>query len=70
MSTRHRGHVSTIRTSKNHPAALHYRFYNHTIEDVTITIVDKEQDKNRRLRLYESWIMLLDTLTPKGLNGR
>ena len=70
MNTRCRGHVSTIRTSKDHPVALHYRSYNHTTEDFTITIIDKEQDKNRRLRLEESWITLLDTLTPKGLNGR
>ena len=61
MNTRCRGHVSTIRTSKDHPVALHYRSYNHTIEDFTITVVDKEQDKNRRLRLEESWITLLDT---------
>ena len=70
MNTRCRGHVSTIRTSKDHPVALHYRSLNHTIEDFTITVVDQEQDKNRRLRLEESWIPLLDALTPKGLNGR
>ena len=70
MNTKCRGHVSTIRTSKDHPVAFHYRSYNHTIEDFTITVVDKEQEKNRRLRLEESWITLLDTLTSKGLNGR
>ena len=70
MNTRCRGHISTIRTSKDHPVALHYTSYNHTTEDFTITIVDREQDKNRRLRLEESWFTLLDTLTPKGLNGR
>ena len=70
MNTRCRGHVSTIKTSKDHPVALHYRSYNHTTEDFTITAIDKDQDKNRRLRLDESWITLLDTLTPKGLNGR
>ena len=70
MNTRCRRHVSTIKTSKDHPVALHYRSYNHTTEDFTITVIDKDQDKNRRLRLEESWITLLDTLTPKGLNGR
>ena len=70
MNNRCRGHISTIRTSKEHPVALHYRSYNHTTEDFTITIVDREQDKSRRLRLEESWITLLDILTPKGLNGR
>ena len=70
MNTRCRGHVSTIRTSKDHPVALHYRSYNHTAEDFIITIIDMDQNKNGRLRLEESWITLLDTLTPKGLNGR
>ena len=65
-----RGHVSTIRTSKDCPVALHYRSYNHTIEDFTITVVDKEQEKNRRLKLEELWITLLDTVTPKGLKGK
>ena len=69
MNTRCRGHISAIRTSKDHPVALHYRSYNHTTDDFTITIVDKEHDKNKRLRLEESWMILLDTLTPKGLNG-
>ena len=70
MNTRCRGHVSTINTSKDHPVAIHYRSYNHTTEDFTISIIDSDKDKNRRLRLEEAWITLLDTLTPKGLNGR
>ena len=70
MNTRCRGHISTIRTSKDHPVAVHYRSYNHTTEDFNITVIDKEADKNRHLRLEESWIILLDTLAPKGLNGR
>ena len=32
--------------------------------------VKKETDKNGRLRLAESWMTLLNILTPKGLNGR
>ena len=70
MNIRCRGHVSTINTSKDHPVAIHYRSYNHTTEDFTISIIDSDKDKNRRLRLEEAWITLLDTLTPKGLNGR
>ena len=70
MNTRCGWHVINIRTSKDHTVALHYRSYNHTIEDFTITVVDTEQNKSRRLRLEESWITLLDTLTPKGLNGK
>ena len=65
-----RGHESSIRTEKDHPAAIHYRSYHLTIDDYSITIVDKESNKNRRLRLEESWMNLLNTLTPRGLNGR
>ena len=70
MNTRCRGHISTIRTSKDHPVAVHYRSYNHTTEDFNITVIDKEADKNRCLRLEEYWLILLDTLSPKGLNGQ
>ena len=31
-----------IRTEKDHPVAIHYRSCNHTIDDYSITIVDKE----------------------------
>ena len=48
-----KGHVSSTRTEKDHPVAIHYRSYNHTIDDNSITIVDKEPDKNRSLRLEE-----------------
>ena len=70
MNNRYRGYESSIRTQKDHQVAIHYRSYNHTIDDYSITNVDKEPDKNRRLRLEESWITLLHTLTPKGLNDR
>ena len=70
MNCRCRGHESSIRTEKDHPVAIHYRSYNHTIDDYSITIVDKEKNKNRRLRLEESWMTLINTLTPKALNGR
>ena len=70
MNSRCRGHESSIRTEKDHPVAIHYRSYNHTIDDYPITIVDKEGNKNRKLRLEEAWMTLLNILTPKGLNGR
>ena len=70
MNCRCRGHESSIRTNKDHPVAIHYRSYNHTIDDYSITIVDQEKDKNRRLRLEEAWMTLLNHLTPRGLNGR
>ena len=31
MNTRCRGDVSTIKTSNDHPVALHYKSYNHTL---------------------------------------
>ena len=70
MNNRCRGHESAIRTEKDHPVAIHNRSHNHPIYDYSITIVDKETDKNRRLRLEESWMTLLNTLTLKGVNGR
>ena len=70
MNSRCRRYESSIRTEKDHPVDIHYRSYNCTIDDYSITIVDKESNKNRRLRLEESWMTLLNTLTPTGLNGR
>ena len=40
----------------------------HSPTSYTIKIVGQEEDKNRRLRLEESWIHILDTIEPKGLN--
>ena len=69
INNRCRGHGNSIRAEKNHPVAIHYRSYNHTIDNYSITTVYTEPDKNRRPRLQESWMTLLSTLTPKGLNG-
>ena len=45
MNVRCREHENSIRTSRDYPVAVYYRSYNHTIEDFTITIVAKEEDK-------------------------
>ena len=45
MNSRCRGYESFIRRENDHPVAIHYRSYNHTIDDYSITIVDKETDK-------------------------
>ena len=51
MNSRYRGHECSIRTEKDHPVAIHYRSYNHIIDDYSITIVNKESNKNRRLKI-------------------
>ena len=51
MNNRCTGHESSIITEKNHPVAIHYRSYNHTMDDYSITMVDNEPDKNRRLKI-------------------
>jgi hypothetical protein len=70
LNTRFRGHESAIRTKQLHPVAQHYNTNNHTEEAYTVTVLDKENDKNKRLRLEETWMVLMDTLQPKGLNVR
>ena len=47
-----------------------YKSYNHTSEDYIVCAIDKGSDKNKRLRLEEAWIILLDTLYLQGLNSR
>ena len=46
----------------------HFTLENHSPTSYTVKIVGQEEDKNKRLRLEESWIHLLDTFQPKGLN--
>jgi hypothetical protein len=70
LNQRCRGHESTIRTNKEHPVADHYNTNNHTPESYSITAIDREPDKNRRLRLEDAWMILMQTLHPYGLNAR
>jgi hypothetical protein len=70
LNTRCRGHESAIRTNQLHPVAKHFNTANHTPESYSITAIDRERDKNKRLRLEESWMILMDTLHPYGLNAR
>ena len=49
MNVRCKGHESSIRTEKNHPVAIHYRSYNHAIDDYSINIVDKENKETEDL---------------------
>ena len=68
VNARFRVHESFIRTKKENNIAEHFNMSHHTPTSYTIKIVEQEEDKNRRLRLEESWIHLLDTIEPKGLN--
>ena len=54
MNCRCRGHESSIRTNKDHPVAIHYRSYNHIMDDYSITIVDKEKNKKQKTKIRRS----------------
>ena len=73
LNVRTRGHESSMRGMNDSPVLKHYRSYNcnnHIIKDCVICAGNKETDNNRRFRLEETWMILLDTLSPKGLNSR
>ena len=63
-----RVHESFIRTNKENNIAEHFNTENHTPTSYTIKTVGQEVDNNKRLCLEESWIHLLDTIQPRGLN--
>ena len=65
-----RGHENDMRYAKDKATAIHYRSYNHTAEDYIVQAIDYQEGKNERLRLEEAWMVLLDTIYPKGLNQR
>ena len=48
----------------------YYKGYNHTSDDYIVTAIAKEIDYNKRLRLEDAWIFLLQSMYPKGLNSR
>ena len=54
MNSRCREYKSSFRTEKDNPVAIYYISYNHTIDDYSITIVDKESNRSKRLRFEES----------------
>ena len=64
------GHESNMRGDNDNTVSRHYKEYNHTSEDYTVIAIDKETDYNKRLRLEEAWILLLESMYPKGLNIR
>ena len=70
INIRCRGHDGNIWNMTDNPVTNCYGSDNHTIENYMICAVDKERDKNRRSRLEETLMILVDTLCPKGLNSR
>ena len=70
LNGRCRGHESNMRSNSDNIVSTHYKQYNHTSEDYIDTAIDKETDYNKRLRLEEAWMILLETMYPKGLNSR
>ena len=73
VNNRLRGHESHIRNYLNHPGnpvAQHFGINVNEATAYTIEILDQEAHKNKRLRLEESWIYLLKSLTPSGLNTK
>ena len=68
LNKRFRTHESVIRSNSENNIAEHFNLINHSPISYTVKIVGQEEDKNKRLRLEESWIHLLDTFQPKGLN--
>ena len=58
-----------MRSNNDNKVSTHYKQYNHTSEDYIVITIDKETDYNRRLRLEEAWMILLETMYPEGLNS-
>ena len=67
LNARFRLHESMINTRKENPVANHFNKEDHSGNrwDYKIHIVGQESSKNRRIRLEESWMLLLNTHYPK-----
>ena len=73
VNNRLRGHESHIKNYHKHPhnpVAQHFGINVNNAKDYKIIILDQDSDKNRRLRLEEAWIYILETMTPRGLNTK
>ena len=72
LNTRFRLHESMINTKKENPVADHFNEKDHSNNklDYKINIAGQETNKNRRLRLEEAWMLLLNTHYPNGLNSK
>ena len=70
VNERIRGHTHDILSKNQHkPVSQHFNKDNHSINDVTVIILQTTpSDVNTRLRIEESWIRLLGTQQPSGMN--
>ena len=73
LADRINDHLSTIRTKKSKPIALHFNLPNHSIRDFAITAIEKIPEGNNALnfRLLKecTWQNLLQTAYPLGINN-
>ena len=66
----HESHIKNYHKHPNNPVPQHYGINLNKAKEYNIIILDQEVDKNRRLRLEEAWIHILETMTPRGLNTK
>ena len=73
INLRMRGHESNIRNWRKHernPIAQHLGTKILNEKQYSLEVLDQNIDKNKRNRLEESWIFLLNTITPHSLNTK
>ena len=70
LKTRISNHLSSIRREDDElPVAIHFNSSRHTINDVTVRIIDIPGNQiQKRLSYEQAWIDSLQTLQPWGLN--
>ena len=73
VNNRLRGHEPQIKNYHKHPhspVAQHFSINVNNAKDYNIISLDQDSDINKRLRLEEAWIHILQTMTPRGLNTK
>ena len=64
-------HMSDIRNKRTQKSvAEHFNLPEHSMEDLTIMIIDQEDDANTLRKRERYWINELSTKAPKGINRR
>ena len=69
LCLRFANHVSSVKTKKLYPVAIHFNNPNHSINDVEIIVIEACTSNDTHRKVREShWIHQLKTLQPYGLN--